>query len=124
MNENDSMPYIALLSINGSATGERLEYAFHTFSLRNECYYTPTGDVTFSSPNPDASALEGGVERLVDAVLQLETTAVVLSVGDVRRLLADSPNDETLDLGKGMMRQRNDLEALCVQALATHDHRH
>lgn len=124
MNENDSMPYIALLSINGSATGERLEYAFHTFSLRNECYYTPTGDVTFSSPNPDAIALEGGVERLVDAVLQLETKAVVLSVDAVKQSLNESSDKQSFDLGKGIVRKRSDLEALCAQALATHDHQH
>lgn len=102
---------------------ERLEYAFHTFSLRNECAYEPTGDVTFGSINPDAEVLVGGVERMVNAVLLLDVEAVVMHVEDLRTLL-DTITDETLDVGKKMLRSRSDLEALYAQSLQTHNHEH
>ena len=123
MNQNDNFPYIAFLKVSETAPPERLEYAFHTFSLRNECCYPPTGDVTFASPNPDANMLEGGVERLVNAVLLIDATAKVLSSQDVRDLL-DGVDDDLIDVGKGIVRQRADLEALYDQSLETHSHEH
>lgn len=123
MNEKENFPYIAFLKVSEVAASERLEYAFHTFSLRNECCYSPTGDVTFASPNPDASMLEGGVERLVNAVLLIDATAKVLSSQDVRDLL-DGVDDDLIDVGKGIVRQRADLEALYGQSLETHSHEH
>lgn len=122
MNETDNFPYIAFLTLSGSATPERLEYSFHTFSLRNECCYAPTNDVTFTSPNPDANILEGGVERLVNAVLQLEVTAVVMSAESLKALLDDHATEETIEIGKGMTRTRQDALALYEQSLTQHFH--
>ncbi|MGB4762002.1 MAG: DUF1697 domain-containing protein [Candidatus Saccharimonas sp.] len=102
---------------------ERLEYAFHTFSLRNECAYEATGDVTFGSINPDTESLEGGVERMVSAVLRIDVEAVVLSAEQLRQLL-DATADDVLSLGKAMIRSRKDLEALYTQSLETHQHEH
>lgn len=102
---------------------ERLEYAFHTFSLRNECAYAPTGDVTFASINPDAESLVGGVERMVNAVLLIDVTAAVLHAEELRALL-DANTDDTLEVAPGFERTRTDLEALYTQALATHNHEH
>ncbi len=123
MNEEDNFPYIAFLKLSHAAEPERLEYAFHTFSLRNESCYAPTLDVTFASPNPDAISLEGGVERLVNAVLQIDVTARVLHAEELRGIL-DSIDDEEIDVGKGIVRLRSDLEALHAQSLATHTHEH
>lgn len=102
---------------------ERLEYAFHTFSLRNECAYEPTGDVTFASINPDAESLVGGVERMVNAVLLIDVIAAVLHAEELRALL-DASADDTIEVAPGFERTRADLEALYVQALATHNHEH
>ena len=102
---------------------ERLEYAFHTFSLRNECAYEPTGDVTFASINPDAEDLSGGVKRMVEAVLVIEVEAVVRHSEDIRRLL-DVSLDEEIQIAPGIVRGRSDLEALYEQSLGTHEHEH
>lgn len=123
MNEADNFPYIAFLKLSDTAEPERLEYAFHTFSLRNVCCYVPTLDVTFASPNPDASMLDGGVERLVNAVLLIDATAKVLPAADLRQLL-DAIDDGQIDVGKGIVRDRTDLEALYKQALTAHSHEH
>lgn len=129
MNEETEHPYIAFLRITPSETSEpvtdeRLEYSFHTFSLRNEKAYAPTGDVTFASPNPDSSFLEGGVERLIKAVLVVDATAVVLGSPALRQLLDSQPETQEFDLGHDISRTRADLEALYVQSQQTHDHRH
>ena len=123
MNEEDNFPYIAFLKLSQSAEPERLEYAFHTFSLRNECCYSPTRDVTFASPNPDANMLEGGVERLVNAVLQIDVIARVLHAEEIRDVL-DGIDDEEIDVGKGIIRLRSDLEVVHAQSLDTHAHEH
>ena len=123
MNEEDNFPYIAFLKLSNEAEPERLEYAFHTFSLRNESCYEPTLDVTFASPKPDAISLEGGVERLVNAVLQIDVTARVLHAEELRDIL-DSIEDEEIEVGKGIVRLREDLEALHAQSLETHNHEH
>ncbi len=123
MNEEDNFPHIAFLKLSAVAEPERLEYAFHTFSLRNVSCYAPTLDVTFASPNPDAVMLEGGVERLVNAVLLIDATAKVLPAAELRQLL-DAIDDEQIDIGKGIVRTRGDLEALYAQSLATHAHDH
>lgn len=102
---------------------ERMEYAFHTFSLRNECAYEPTGDVTFASINPDAESLVGGVERMVNAVLLIDVTAVVLHSEELRALL-DENADENVEVAPGFVRSRADLEALYAQSLETHNHEH
>ncbi len=102
---------------------ERLEYAFHTFSLRNECAYEPTSDVTFASINPDAESLVGGVERMVSAVLLIDVTAVVLHSEDLRTLIDEAKGD-MIEVAPGFTRSRVDLEALYDQSLETHHHEH
>lgn len=101
----------------------RLEYAFHTFSLENECAYAPSGDVTFASISPDVASLEGGVERMVNAVLEIDVEAVVMRVEQLRELL-DTTTDDEIVVGKGMIRSRSTLEALYIQANTKHEHEH
>ena len=78
------------------ATAERVEYSFHTFSLRNESMYEPTGDATFASPNDNALELQGGVERLIDAVLHIKTKAIVLKNEEVKEMLDKSPDQNKI----------------------------
>lgn len=102
----------------------RLLYAFHTFSLRNECVYEPTGDVTFVSPNTDPRSLDGGVERLIGAVLDISVKAYVVTADDIDAKIADQPSDAEILIVTGFKRRVSDLEALVKQARETHHHEH
>lgn len=101
---------------------ERLAYAFHTFSLHHERVYEPTGDVTFVSPNPDARDLDGGVERLVAAVLHLPVTAHVMRAEEVEKCLSAAAAETAgtmIALTPDLQRRRRDLQALVALARAT-----
>ncbi len=102
----------------------RLAYAFHTFSLRNEWVYLPTGDVTFVSPNTDARSLDGGVERLVDAVLGVAVRAYVVPVEELRKVLSEHSKASELEIGPGLARRPEAVSALVEQAMRDHGHAH
>lgn len=123
MNEEDDHPYIAFLKVAQPTAPDRLEYAFHTFSLRNERCYPTTGDVTFASPNPDTNILDDGVALMVRAVLQVDATAKVVHAQELRAIL-DATDDDEIEFGKGFLRSRADLETLYAQSLVDHNHDH
>lgn len=102
----------------------QLAYAFHTFSLRNECVYLPTGDVTFVSPNTDARSLDGGVERLVDAVLGVVVRAHVMSIDELKRTLPEHSKAQEFEIKPGLVRRVEDVSALIDQAVRDHNHAH
>ncbi len=102
----------------------QISYAFHTFSLRNEHVYAPTGDVSFVSPNTDPRNLDGGIERLIDAVLHLTVTTYVISVDTARTLLELHTQGEKIEVSPGFSRTYEDLQALVQQSEIDHPDNH
>lgn len=121
--------YIALINSlkqgdNWIAEPGQISYAFHTFSLRNEHLYLPTGDVSFVSPNTDPRDLDGGVERLIDAVLHLSVNVHVIAATETKTLLDHYVTGDTIEVSNGFSRSYDDLQSLIEQASIDHPENH
>lgn len=129
---NDDLPiirYIALVNTlkqdaKWLAEPAQISYAFHTFSLRNEHVYEPTGDVSFVSPNTDPRNLDGGIERLIDAVLHVTVKVHVVSVDTARQLLEQHTPHDMIEVSPGFSRSYETLRDLMAQARLDHPEDH
>ncbi len=121
--------YIALINSlkqgdNWLAEPGQVSYAFHTFSLRNEHLYLPTGDVSFVSPNTDPRNLDGGVERLIDAVLHLSVKVHVIAATEAQVILERYVAGDTIEISAGFSRSYEALQSLIEQASVDHPENH
>ena len=121
--------YIALINSlkqgdNWLAEPGQVSYAFHTFSLRNEYLYLPTGDVSFVSPNTDPRNLDSGVERLIDAVLHIPVKVHVIAATEARILLDRYVTGDSIEVSTGFSRSYDDMQSLVEQASIDHPESH
>lgn len=128
MNENTPITYVAFLDGiqqkgKNLISMVQLGYSFHTFSLREEYPYEPTGDVIFVSINPDPTDLAGGVERLVYAVNKLRVKAHVMPASQLGDLIENS-KDSDIEIADGFVRKRSDLETLLSLSQSPRPHSH
>ncbi len=106
------------------AEPHQISYAFHTFSLRNEHLYLPTGDVSFVSPNTDPRDLDGGVERLIEAVLHVAVNVHVLALGEAKTVLSRHTAGDIIEISSGFSRSYDNLQSLIEQASVDHPENH